>query len=97
VVAGLLRSKARCYAGTYRASMPALVAATGLAPAELVGQLAALAGAKEVSFDLAPQQALAWRVRHWAACASGVMYQAAGWSRVRGDAGLREARGALLI
>jgi hypothetical protein len=64
VVAGLLRSKARCYSGTYRAQMPALVAATGLPPAELIAQLAALAGAKEVSFDLARTKALAWKVRH---------------------------------
>ena len=43
--------------------MPALVAATGLPPAELVSQLASLAGSKEVSFDLGKQQALAWKVR----------------------------------
>ena len=62
VVAGLLRAKARCYSGTYRAAVPALVDATGLPPAELVAQLAALAGAKEVSFDLGREQALAWKV-----------------------------------
>ncbi len=68
VVAGLLRSKARCYSGTYKAHMPALVAATGLAPSELVSQLSQLAGAKEVSFDLGRQQALAWKVRGRGCC-----------------------------
>lgn len=42
--------------------MPALVAATGLPPAEIISQLAALAGAREVSFDLGKAQALAWKV-----------------------------------
>jgi hypothetical protein len=42
--------------------MPAVVDATGLPPGEVVSQLAALAAAKEVSFDLSPKQALAWKV-----------------------------------
>jgi len=71
VVAGLLSSKARCYSGTYRAHMPALVAATGVPPSELVSQLAQLAAAKEVSFDLGRQQALAWKVGTGPACVGG--------------------------
>lgn len=62
VAAGLLRCRARCYAGTYRAAMPDLVDATGLPPGELVAQLSSLAAAKEVSFDLGRDQALAWKV-----------------------------------
>lgn len=78
-VAGLLRSKARCYSGTYRAQMPALVAASGLEPKDIVSQLAQLAASKEVSFDLAPQQALAWKVRVGAAWVGGEGRREAQW------------------
>jgi hypothetical protein len=51
-VAALLAARVRCYGGTYRAPTAALVAASGLASADLLSQLGRLASEREVSFDL---------------------------------------------
>lgn len=48
IVAALLASRPRCYSGTYKVDMGALVEAAGAAPGDLVSALAELAAAREV-------------------------------------------------